>query len=57
MALRSAAMGQRAAMLAAAGGGGGQTTAEEGEEERTRAVTPDGTGIGGRGGSKRMRVA
>lgn len=64
MALRSAAMGQRAAMLAAAGGGGsgggGQTTAEEGEEERARAVTPDGTGFGGRGGgggSKRMRVA
>ena len=56
MALRSAAMGQRAAMLAAAGGGG-QTTAEEGEEERARAVTPDGTGFGGRGGSKRMRVA
>ena len=61
MALRSAAMGQRAAMLAAAGGsGGGQTTAEEREEERARAVTPDGTGFGGRGGgggSKRMRVA
>ena len=52
-------MGQRAAMLAAAGGGGGggPTTAEEGEEERARAVTPDGTGFGGREGSKRMRVA
>ena len=51
MALRSAAMGHRAAMLAAAGGG--QTRDEEDGDKnggRTRAVTPDG--IAG----KRMRV-
>jgi len=61
MALRSAAMGQRAALLAAAGGGGQTAAAPEEERDgggRTRAVTPDGIGgRGGGGGGKRTRVA
>lgn len=55
MALRSAAMGHRAALLAAAGGGGQTRGEDDGDKDEngrtTRAVTPDG--IGG----KRMRVA
>jgi len=56
MALRSAAMGQRAAVLAAAAA----TTSENGDKDGgARSVTPDqhgGGGGGGRGGGKRMRV-
>ena len=51
MALRSAAMGHRAAMLAAAGGGQTRDDEDGDKNGRTRAVTPDG--IAG----KRMRVA
>lgn len=59
MALRSAAMGQRAAAIASAASAAAASGADDkdGGDRRVRSVTPDQQGGGGRGGrGKRMRM-